>query len=129
MSAIAPTAQADLNGSCHCGDVQLTLPAEPEVATRCNCSVCRRLGAVWVYFERGAVTIAGHPESTQAYAWGEENLRFVRCARCGCTTHWEALPPTPDSRCGVNLNLFPPALQARVRVRRRDGADSWAFLD
>jgi hypothetical protein len=33
-----------LEGSCHCGAVRLTLPSPPEVATDCNCSLCRRIG-------------------------------------------------------------------------------------
>jgi hypothetical protein len=44
-------------GSCHCGAVRLTLPSTPEVATDCNCSLCRRIGGPWVYFEFGTVTI------------------------------------------------------------------------
>ena len=31
-------------GSCHCGAVRLRLPSTPEVATDCNCSLCRRIG-------------------------------------------------------------------------------------
>jgi len=38
-----------LEGSCHCGAVRLTLPSPPEVATQCNCSLCRRIGSPWVY--------------------------------------------------------------------------------
>jgi hypothetical protein len=38
-------------GSCHCGAVRITLPFKPEVATACNCSLCRRIGGPWVYFE------------------------------------------------------------------------------
>jgi hypothetical protein len=36
-------------GSCHCGAVRMTLPSKPEVATACNCSLCRRIGGPWVY--------------------------------------------------------------------------------
>jgi len=48
-------------GSCHCGAVRMTLPSRPEVATACNCSLCRRIGGPWVYFEFGTVRIEGHP--------------------------------------------------------------------
>ena len=51
-----------LEGSCHCGAVRLTLPSPPEVATDCNCSLCRRIGGPWVYYEFGTVRIEGHPE-------------------------------------------------------------------
>jgi hypothetical protein len=116
-------------GSCHCGAVRLTLPATPTVATLCNCSLCRRVGGLWVYYDFGTVQVDGHPEHTEAYIWGDKTLRTVRCRHCGCVTHWEPLDPQPGARHGVNLANFDPALKAAVRVRRFDGADTWTFLD
>jgi hypothetical protein len=118
-----------LEGSCHCGAVRLTLPSKPEEATRCNCSLCRRVGGLWAYYEFGTVRIQGHPENTAEYIWGDKTLRNLRCKTCGCVTHWEPLAPEPGSRHGVNLNNFDPQLQESVRVRRFDGADTWTFLD
>ena len=118
-----------LQGSCHCGAVRLTLPSAPEKATRCNCSLCRRLGGLWVYYEFGTVEITGHPGHTQDYVWGDKTLRTVRCSHCGCVTHWEPLKPEPGAKHGVNLANFAPALQESVTVRRFDGADTWTFLD
>ena len=118
-----------LHGACHCGAVRLTLPSMPETATRCNCSLCRRVGAVWAYFEFGTVAIEGHPERTVDYVQGDRTLRTIRCSTCGVVTHWEPLPPEPGARHGVNLNNFDPKRVESVRVRRFDGADSWSFLD
>jgi len=118
-----------LAGSCHCGAVRLRLPAPPQQATRCNCTLCRRLGAVWAYFELGTVQIEGHPQHTQAYVQGDKTLRTLRCKRCGCVTHWEPVDPAALPRQGVNLNNFDPHLLAQVQVRRFDGADTWTFID
>ena len=119
----------DLQGACHCGAVRLTLPAAPEKATKCNCSLCRRLGGLWAYYEFGSVKVEGHPDHTAEYVWGDKTLRNVRCAHCGCSTHWEPLVPEPGGRHGVNLNNFDPRLLEGVQVRRFDGADSWTYLD
>lgn len=116
-------------GSCHCGSVRLVLPSTPEVATACNCSLCRRIGGPWVYFKFGTVEITGHPESTVEYVWGDKTLRNIRCRNCGCVTHWEPVQPTSDGRHGVNLANFDPELIASVRVRRFDGANTWQFID
>ena len=118
-----------LQGSCHCGAVKLTLPHQPLKATRCNCSICRRLGAVYAYFDLGTVLIEGHPQHTQAYIYGDKTLRTLRCKTCGCATHWEPLGEAPTGQHGVNLNNFDPALLERVDVRRFDGAVSWKFID
>ena len=118
-----------LEGSCHCGAVRLTLPSAPEQATRCNCSICRRTGAVWAYFEFGTVKIEGHPEQTADYIQGDRTLRTIRCKSCGVVTHWEPLPLQAGARHGVNLNNFDPRLLESIRIRRFDGADTWTFLD
>ena len=125
----SPPSTPSLQGACHCGAIRLTLPSAPKTATRCNCSLCRRIGGVWAYYPFGTVRIEGHPEHTRSYVQGDRTLSTVRCATCGCVTHWEPLPPVPGARHGVNLNNFDPAWLATVRVRRFDGADTWTFLD
>jgi hypothetical protein len=35
------------HGSCHCGAVQFELTESPETLVDCNCSICRRIGALW----------------------------------------------------------------------------------
>lgn len=125
----ASTPPVPLEGSCHCGAVRLRLPHLPEQATRCNCSLCRRLNGLWAYYPLGTVQIEGHPEHTTDYIWGDKTLRNIRCIHCGCVTHWEPLAPEPGARHGVNLNYFDPQVASGVRVRRFDGADSWTFLD
>ena len=118
-----------MRGACHCGAVRLTLPSAPDKATRCNCSLCRRTGAIFGYFEFGTVTVQGHPENTEAYVWGDRTLKTIRCRTCGILTHWEPLDGVPGARHGVNLCNFDPALLAAVPVRRFDGADTWTFID
>lgn len=121
--------QPSLQGSCHCGSVRLTLPAAPETATSCNCSLCRRTGGLWAFYELGSVSIEGHPENTESYIWGDRTLTNYRCRTCGISTHWEPIEPTPGARHGVNLRNFGAELLGSVTVRRFDGADTWEFLD
>ena len=118
-----------LQGSCHCGAVRLSLPFAPLTATSCNCSLCRRTGGIWAYYEFGSVAIEGHPEHTEAYIWGDRTLRNLRCRICGIHTHWEPLDAKPGARHGVNLRNFAPTLLESVVLRRFDGADTWRFLD
>jgi hypothetical protein len=75
------------------------------------------------------VKVAGHPENTSEYIWGDKTLRIVRCKACGVTTHWEPLAVKPDSKMGVNAINFEPEALGHVRVRPFDGADTWKFLD
>lgn len=116
-----------IEGSCHCGAVRYVYRGTPSHATSCNCSICRRLAALWIYAPIDRITVTGR---TRAYAYGEKSLAFHSCAVCGCTTHWESLSPDlPGARMAVNLRLADPEVVAQVRVRHFDGADTWTHLD
>ena len=105
------------------------MPSTPVVATDCNCSLCRRIGGPWVYYEFGTVKIEGHPGATAEYIQGDKTLKTIHCRTCGCVTHWEPLAPTEGVKHGVNLGNFDPALIASVKIRKFDGANTWKFFD
>lgn len=118
-----------INGSCHCGDVQFELAERPQWLTSCNCSACRRYGALWGHAEIAAVQIHAAENATIAYTHGDRTLAFHSCRRCGCTTHWENLKPEDYSFMAVNFRMCPQEVIDGFRIRRFDGADSWEFLD
>jgi hypothetical protein len=118
-----------LTASCHCGAVRVEIPRAPEALTNCNCSVCRRYGALWCYFPVEEVQVHAEDGATRHYAWGDRTLRFVRCATCGCVTHWEPIVRERAHKMGVNARLFEPADLGDVKIRRLDGAETWEYLD
>jgi hypothetical protein len=117
-----------LAATCHCGAVKIQIPRRPRRLTDCNCSICRRYGTLWAYFNATEVTIDAKCGATVTYAWGDKSLQFVRCKHCGCVTHWESTRPGPNSRMGVNARNFDPSQLGEVRVRLFDGANTWRFL-
>ena len=118
-----------IKGACHCGAVGFELLKEPAWLTACNCSVCRRLGALWAYAEPGEVRLRVERGATSAYVWGDKTLAFHHCRICGCTTHWESLQWGKAGRMALNCRLADPADIESVRIRRFDGSDSWQYLD
>ena len=122
-----------IKGECHCGAVRWTFDGIPEKLTSCNCSICRRIAALWAYGTKGNVTVAAAPDATISYVQGDKSLAIHTCRVCGCTTHWQALAaegPGPDNwRVAVNMRMADPVDYAAIRVRYFDGADTWTFLD
>jgi hypothetical protein len=53
----------------------------------------------------------------------------MHCKICGCATHWEPLDPKAGTRFGINARNFDPSAIDGVRVRKFDGADTWAYVD
>ncbi len=117
-----------LNGTCHCGNVRLEVPHRPDTLIACNCSICRRNGALWAFYPRDDVRLVGHPEHTLGYVWGARSIETFRCAGCGCVTHWEPLAPE-STKFGVNIRNFHPDEIGEPRLRRFDGAEKWEYLD
>ena len=117
-----------LNGVCHCGAVQVQVPRKPRRLTSCNCSICRRHGGLWAYFDRRQVEITAARGATDRYSWGDKYLRLVRCATCGCVMYWQATDKS-KTRMGVNMRNFDPVDIESIRIRRLDGAKTWKFLD
>ncbi len=107
--------------SCHCGAIRFAVETTPRDVNDCNCSICRRYGALWAYYAPAQVRFAAENGATDIYMWGDRGLEFHRCRACGCVTHWS---PTDRSylRMGVNARLMPPEVLAAIPVRHGDGA-------
>lgn len=92
-----------IESSCHCGNVRLEIDAEtPSELTSCNCSICKRLGGLMSYFSPKKVKVLAEAGATDRYVWGDKMLAFVRCANCGCFSHWESIDPESTlDRMGV----------------------------
>ena len=118
-----------LAGSCHCGAVRIELASPSEHLIDCNCSICRRYGALWALIEAADVRLTGHPARTVGYEWGKRSIRTFHCGTCGCVTHWEPVAPDAGTRFGVNMRNFDSKAIAGIAVRRFDGADTWTYLD
>jgi hypothetical protein len=115
-----------VTATCHCGAVRVTVPAAPQTLTDCNCSICRKYGVLWAYYKATSVQVEAKPRALKAYSWGRKELRFVRCAKCGCVMYWEGIAAGPNSRMGVNTRNFEPKALASARMRCLDGAaDHW----
>ena len=113
-----------LTATCHCGKLRLSVPEVPRTLTRCNCSICHRYGALWSYYEQSSVELVESPEDRQDYIWGAGNLRFVRCATCGCLMYWTWVSPRPSAKMGVNMRNFESVAMASVPVIDIDGASA-----
>jgi hypothetical protein len=115
-----------IEASCHCGAVKIEVEDAPEAVTDCNCSICRRYGVLWAYYEPGRVRITGAP--TDIYFWDDHSLDFHRCKTCGCVTHWSPVDALVN-RMGVNARLMPPEVLEKARIRHLDGAGTWTYTD
>ncbi|GAA3869838.1 GFA family protein [Celeribacter arenosi] len=74
--------------TCHCGAVELrvTLLDGLNTARRCDCSYCRRRGAIMVSAALGGVDVI-KGETLQLYTFGTGVAKHYFCGTCGIYTH------------------------------------------
>ncbi|HZH26901.1 MAG TPA: GFA family protein [Azospirillaceae bacterium] len=118
-----------LEASCHCGAIRFEVAERPQWLNSCNCSLCRRIGALWAYDHPSQVRMSAGVGKTVAYVQGDRTLGLHHCPTCGCVTHWESVNKETAERMGLNARLLDPAEIEGVRVRRFDGASTWTYLD
>jgi hypothetical protein len=118
-----------LTATCHCGAISLEVGRAPRALTDCNCSICRRYGTLWAYYNESTVRVYAVKGALEKYSWGDRQLVFNRCKVCGCITHHQRTRKRSDSTVGVNARNFERSAIAKARVRRLDGAKTWKYLD
>ena len=120
-----------LTGSCHCGAVSWTLEGDPGPATACNCTLCRRYGALWAYdYENERIRISGPSTAYTRAGKADPALEIRFCPTCGCVLCWRGLRLGPDGRrrIAVNLRLAPPEEVAGLPIDHFDGLDTFEDL-
>jgi hypothetical protein len=73
-----------LKGSCHCGAVQFEVRTAATPAARCNCSMCRRKGALMTpAFPAADLTIVSGEDALTLYQFNTKVAKHYFCKHCG----------------------------------------------
>ena len=116
-----------IRAACHCTAIRLEADKAPSWVNDCNCTLCRRYGALWAYYESGEVQVVAGDGATDVYRWDDEMLAFHRCQVCGCVTHFEAPADDGPFICGVNARMMPALDPADVRIQHKNNSHSGFF--
>ena len=118
-----------LAGSCMCGATGWTLTGDPGSITACNCTLCRRYGALWAYdYEDERVRVHG-PLARYARPRPTPTLDVLFCPTCACVLAWRGTEVSEGRRrMAVNVRLAPPEAVADLDIDRFDGLDTFEDL-
>ncbi|QGZ65252.1 GFA family protein [Paraburkholderia acidisoli] len=71
-------------GACHCGAVKFEVETALESAVRCNCSLCRRRGALMSpMFDANRLTILEGEDALTLYQFNSRVAKHYFCKHCG----------------------------------------------
>ena len=92
--------------SCHCGSVvlELSLPNGIEKPRRCDCSICRRKGAIVGSVKLDGIRIINGHDFLKLYQFNTNTAKHYFCSNCGIYTHHQRR--SNPSEYGFNIGCL-----------------------
>lgn len=92
--------------SCHCGKVELelALPNGIEKPRRCDCSMCRRRGAIVASVPLNGIRIVQGEDVLKLYQFNTRTAKHFFCGECGIYTHHQRR--SDPSEYGYNVDCL-----------------------
>ncbi|MDF4961971.1 GFA family protein, partial [Vibrio parahaemolyticus] len=92
--------------SCHCGKVELelALPNGIEKPRRCDCSMCRRRGAIVASVPLNGIRIMQGEDVLKQYQFNTHTAKHFFCGECGIYTHHQRR--SDPSEYGYNVGCL-----------------------
>jgi hypothetical protein len=90
IKKIGPTVIRERHrATCHCGAVELELFLPDGVVSprRCDCSICRRKGAIVASVPLAGLRVVKGADALKLYQFNTEVARHYFCSNCGIYTH------------------------------------------
>ena len=91
---------------CHCGSIEaeINLEANLEKILRCNCSICKRKGAIMSMVKNDDFKITKGAEKLKLYQFHTKVAKHYFCSICGIYTHHN--PRSNPSITGFNIGCI-----------------------
>ena len=91
---------------CHCGAIEanINVPENLDKVLRCNCSLCKRKGAVMSMIKNENFTIIKGEDKLKLYQFHTKIAKHYFCSICGIYTHHN--PRSNPAMTGFNVGCL-----------------------
>lgn len=111
------------NGSCHCGKIAFAFESDPITAgMECNCSLCRRKGAVMHFIPASAFTLKTPRNALSTYKFNKHVIDHHFCAACGIAPFSEGSDAKGSRMVAINLRCVDGVDLRTLKINFHDGA-------
>ena len=107
-------------GSCHCGKVRFEVDADLDHVRVCDCSICRRRGALIHRVEENCLRILTPLEELSLYQWNTGIAKDYFCSVCGILSFRR--PRTASGQWGVNVRCLPDVDLSALAIKYVHGS-------
>lgn len=103
-------------GTCHCGAVRFEIDAEIDHVRACDCSVCRRRGALIYRVPAEAFRLLTPIDDLHVYRWGSMTGADYICPTCGILPFRQPAHPTAEERAAGQQPFLGWAINTRCLI-------------
>jgi len=110
--------------TCHCGAVEMELDLRGGLVDvrRCDCSLCRRRGAIVASVPLDGIRILKGDDALRSYQFNTKTAKHYFCGTCGVYTHHQRRSNT--SQYGFNVGCLEGINPLKIeRVPTYDGVN------
>ena len=92
--------------TCHCGEIkaEINITDNLEKILRCNCSICKRKGAIMSIVKNEDFKIIKGEDKLKLYQFHSKVAKHYFCSKCGIYTHHN--PRINPAMTGFNLGCI-----------------------
>jgi hypothetical protein len=104
-------------GGCHCGEVRFEVTADISSVMACNCSICQKRGALWVFVSPENFALRAGAENLKDYLFGKRTIHHLFCPQCGVGAFSRGNAPQGGEMVAINVRCLDDVdLAALTRV-------------
>ena len=107
-------------GSCHCGHITYEAEADLSAVISCNCSICRKRGALIVAADQFRLTSGG--DALSDYQFNKKAIHHFFCPTCGIGAFSRGTRPDGAPMVALNVRCLDGVDLDMLNVQKFDGA-------
>jgi hypothetical protein len=107
-------------GSCHCGHVSYEAEADLSAVISCNCSICRKRGALIVPADQFRLTSGG--DALSDYQFNNKVIHHLFCKNCGISSFSRGTGPGGVEMVAINVRCLDGVDLDALNISKFDGA-------
>ena len=109
------------SGGCHCGEVRYDVTADLSGVMSCNCSICQKRGALWVFVTDDKFALRAGGEDLADYQFGKKIIHHLFCPQCGVGSFSRGKAPDGREMVAVNVRCLDDVDVATLSPKPFDG--------
>ncbi|SME99332.1 GFA family protein [Pseudogulbenkiania subflava] len=109
------------HGSCHCGRIAFDVEGDLSQVMDCNCSICRRKGALLWFVPRQQLRLLTPEADMSTYTFNKHVIQHHFCPTCGMHPFGEGRDPAGNAMAAVNVRCLDDVDLDSLTVKHFDG--------